>query len=200
MLRFRYENVYDNRVKSCKECTKFNGCTNYTHKLNLDAGECMYGRFKYKHPEVTNNNVDWLMFQILRSIMLSKLGADTVIRNHRMDWIKPDTLKDSDLKEGPSVAECHIFKTVLTAYSNFIRERRNEYAKSKRDTTEKRMAFVNSIKDTYIEVNDKEVKLNTQNSEVMLKIKEAVTAEKYSFRVINGEEKKVCMAQPMNGN
>jgi len=200
MLRFRYENAHDNRIKSCKECKIFSGCSNYTHKLSADAGECMYGQFEYKHPEVTRKNVDWLIFQILRSIMLSKIGADTVTRNHMMDWIKPDSLKDHDLQNGPSVLECHAFKTALTAYANFIRERRNEYTKSKRDTTEKRMAFADSIKNTYIEAKDDEVKVYTNNSEAMLRIKEEVKKEKYSFRVIDGEEARKCLVQPMSEN
>jgi len=53
---------------------------------------------------------------------------------------------------------------------------------------------------TYIEVNDTEVKLYTYNSELMLRIKDEVKAEKYSFRVINGDEEKKCLAQPMNAN
>ena len=200
MIRFRYENAFETRIRPCKECRKYNGCIYHIHKISPEAGECMYGEFEYKHPEATTKNVDWLIFQILRSIMLSKLGADTLLRDLRMNCTQPESLKDNNLKSGPSVTECYAFKIALTEFSNYIKERRDFFTKERRDTTVKRMSFADSIKNTYIEVNHDEVKICINNSEAMLRIQDKVKSEKYSFKVIDNEEMKECLAQPMNEN
>jgi len=160
----------------------------------------MYGSFSYRQPEVTDKNVDWLIFQILRSEMISKINADTLIRNHRMNWIKPESLKDHELDRGPSVVECLTMKVALTAFSTFIREIRKEFENKKGNVNDEKKEFVNSIIDTYIEVNENKIKLYTYNNKLLLRIKDAVKAENYSFKVIKFEEVAKCLAQTMNEN
>jgi hypothetical protein len=202
MLRYKYENAFDfTRRYTCGECRYYKKCR-LGRKTNPEIGICAFGGFTYSHPKIisgtgNSNNIDWLIFQILRSAQLSKIMAENIITKHRTNWIKPDSLKDIDLDNGPTVIECLAFMTALDAFLKFGRKKRDEYNLLKGNKDGIKKGLIEAIIDTKILVKNKEVIVYTKrlkdsfidelSSCLENRIRKAVKAEGYSFTVAKTE-------------
>jgi len=153
MLRYRYENIFE--YLKIKE--------------------------EIKEPSVSESNVDWYLQQLLKNIQLSKNVAVNIMRNHRMDWIKPPSLKDYDLNNGPTFTECFLFDAATKEFIHLILERMKEFNKTKKYIQSTKVHFVKSIISTRIKVEEKTVYLYTYNEDLSKRIKEMCEKEGYDF-------------------
>jgi len=180
MLRYEFNDTTSTRIRSCRECLDSGFCDRYSRKAS-PFGECMYGRFTYKHPEVTDFNVTWILLQIKRGILGSRVVAESALQKHRLDtYLFPE--------EAPTIEECQIFVEVMIEFMAFIRKREEEYNKLKRGRTNTFIAFVNSIINTKIKVEGKEVMVYSKNEPLNERIKKVTLKNKCIFRTINSEE------------
>jgi len=180
MLRYEFRDISNTRLKPCRECLNLGSCDRYSRKASA-FGECMYGRFTYKHPEVTDFNATWILLQIKRGILGSRVVAESTLQKHRLDvFLFPN--------DAPTIEECQIFVKVMIEFMAFVRQREEEYSKLKRGRSNAFIAFVNSIINTKIKVEGKEVMVYSKNEPLNEIIKKIVLKDKYIFRIINSEE------------
>jgi len=166
MIRYSYEFAFDFRPRSCNTCLNYGSCKNTTRKVLTTFGECMNSKHEYKHPDITASNVDWHLHLITKDMWIAKTNADTIIRNHRMDWAMPESLKDKELQNGPSVIECLLYKEVLGEILKFISSRKKEYDLIKRDTSGAKIVLANAIIDTKVLIDGNAIKLNIDCQEL----------------------------------
>ena len=180
MLRYEYKNLFDSTIPICKDCLLFEDCRNFSIKQNNEFGPCMYGIFERKNPDVSSKNADWILFQIRRQATLSKQTAETLIRNHRMNWAKPISLQDN-MTDKPSVVECITFRTAMEATIKFLWDKKKEFDSLKRDNDSARRRFVHSFIDTYVEVKEEEIKVKSFNTDFIDFLKKFIKDENYTL-------------------
>lgn len=188
MLRYRYENSFDMSLSNCIDCDNTD-CPYPNSKNSSVMQSCMYFRGQYKHPEVTNRNAEWLLFQIARDVQMSILVVKTNIRNHMMNWQKPEGLKDNDLERNSNIHECYLYVDVLREYLHFLQEKKKEYEKMKRDPTAATMAFVYPMMFTRIIIENDLVKLYTTDTELIERLRNITLKNKAKFEVIYKHKK-----------
>jgi len=108
---------------------------------------------------------------------ISSTNADTVIRNNRMDWLRPESLKDSRLKEGATVVECLLYKAIMDEILDFIYKRKKDYLELKRDMSGAVIALVKSIIDSKIVVEGEKAVLSIDNQELYERLKKKFPKE-----------------------
>jgi len=185
MLRYKYEQSIETKLPSCKECKKYTGGCPYQSRVNNNLGACMYGEFQYREPEINTGNAQWYINQMMYDIQLSASGAESIKRNHMMNDVRPEALKDNDLIQGPTFTEAYIFKKIMNEFLHMILERKKEYDKIKRDISSTKAAFVNSIINTRIRIDDNLIRIYTYNDELVQRIKKVAKEEKCKMLVLN---------------
>lgn len=181
MIKYKFRNSYDMRIKRCNECTEYGTCQFHSYKLLTDSGACMHGKFKYKHPTVTNGNADWIIHIMKRDAQNAKTIANVIIRNHRMDWTKPESLKDRDLEQGPSVTECIGYRLALSQFLKVLRE------KSALPNVHK-SNLIHSLIDTRFKVEHTIVYANVDNVDLVKYLKEELPKEGYQLKLVSKQE------------
>jgi len=186
MLRYEYENHLDTTVHSCNECIKHLRDCKYPTR-NKEFGPCMYGVFKDKKPEVTVKNADWVLFQIRKQISNARAIAEGVIQEHRMNWQKPETLKDN-LFNRPSVYESIVFKEVMLETFNFVKNKIKEIDSLSYSKMEYLRNFAKEFMYTYIEVEEDEIRLRSKNTDFIICLKKFAKEKGYKFDLLNKKE------------
>lgn len=184
MLRYQYENSYDFTVKRCKDCLKYDNCKFYIKKASYNESACMNAKFNYKRPEITDN-VDWLLFQIARDSQLYLMQVKTLKRQMLTDWTNPESLKDYDIENGPSIKECRMFEDMIRIFSNSLFNKIKEFETLKRDSTGTIADFIRYIISTRILVKNNIIYLYVAHDDILKEMRNRCLDEDYKFKVIS---------------
>jgi hypothetical protein len=177
MIRYKFELAHDNKVLSCRDCLE--NCRQKYH----GGTACMNGKFVYRNPEISSLNAYWMLKQILYDIQVSKCSAETIINEHRMNWIRPDSLNDIGINHYPTATESMMFRDIMGVFIHFLLKRMDEKDKIKH--SEVAVALVNSIINTKIKVEKKTVYIYTRNSDLFDNIKKIVKEQGYKFDLLS---------------
>jgi len=183
MLRYKYENTHDFRIKRCSDCIINNSCELHTKKMSDNASACMNGKFFYKHPNITKDNPLYIIEDIARTAQLYVMTMKVGKRNLLMDWQKPDQLKDSDLIDGPTYKEYHVMQILLSEFSKIIYDKIKYFKMEKGDNSGEQKKFIENIIGTKILVTSKNVYIITQHSDVINKLRNKCLELKCNFKV-----------------
>lgn len=211
MLRYKYTDAYSwlRKKPSCKECIKYKSCPKYDSEKKSDLNTCNKGKFIYKNLEVTTDNADWYLFQIMRDVQLSKNTVEINFERNNGEK-KSYTWDEKKIHSAVMKTYLHFLlewgrdikierKQILSNIYNIKKqlssdikvkqkiklEAKNMILSNKLQTVDLEIAtFVRSIIDTRMRIEDHTLQIYTENSKLLSLIKQKVLEKNYIFKEV----------------
>jgi len=119
MLIYKFHDSFSNSrvTHRCEECKRLNSCYWHKFKKNPRMDACGDIQFTYKNQEITPKNANWLLFQIGRSIELSK---NIIIQRKSfagIELLAPESMRSNHL---PDFDECDAYVKILAGFLKTI--------------------------------------------------------------------------------
>lgn len=188
MLRHTYTAQNQMKQFTCNDCRKRKTCTtikNYRSTYQREKRDICHAFEKIPRgrPKVTIPEDDCR--DLCHQIMLSRIMADTVKRDHMMDWNTPFPMMTN---ESPTFSECDMFIKVLGAFGDHVAEFKEMYSNCRKELEDLIQTVIRvegSVVMIYLECEE-----NTPNSINLLKkkIEDVVNNSKYQLEYKSYDE------------